>query len=109
MVKTLPSNAGCASSASDRGDKIPHGFGAKKQNLKQKQYCNKLNRDFQNDPHQNKIFVSKKRKSPKIGTECFPNVPGYKNVRGYNNQHGIITDSQTLALDIEIQWGCSNV
>ena len=81
----------------------------KNQNLKQKQYCNKLNRDFKNDPHQNKIFVSKKRKSPKIGTECFPNVPGYKNVRGYNNQHGIITDSQTLALDIEIQWGCSNV
>ena len=30
VVKTSPSNAGCASSTSDREDKIPHAFGAKK-------------------------------------------------------------------------------
>ena len=26
----------------------------KKQNIKQKQYCNKFNKDFKNDPHQKK-------------------------------------------------------
>ena len=28
----------------------------KKQKRKQKQYCNKFNRDFKNGPHQKKIF-----------------------------------------------------
>ena len=34
---------------------IPHASWPKKRNLKQKQYCNKLNKGFKNDPHQNKI------------------------------------------------------
>ena len=37
----------------------------KHQSIKQKQYCNKFNKDFENGPHQ------KKRKS----SLCFPNGP----------------------------------
>ena len=36
--------------------KIPHESWPKFQNIKQKQYCNKLNKDFKNDPHDKKIF-----------------------------------------------------
>ena len=50
MVKTLPSNAGDASSIPGEGDKIPHASGPEKknktkQNINQKQYCNKFNKD----------------------------------------------------------------
>ena len=44
VVKTSPSNAG--------GAKIPHASQPKKQNIKQKQNCNKFNKDFKNGPHQ---------------------------------------------------------
>ena len=44
MVKTLPSNAGDASSIPDLGAKIPHALQPKNQNMKQ--YCNKFNKDF---------------------------------------------------------------
>ena len=37
-----------------RGAKIPHGWWPKNQNIKQKQYCNKFNKDFKNGPHQKK-------------------------------------------------------
>ena len=33
------------------GAKIPHASGSKSQNIKQKEYCNKLNKDFKNGPH----------------------------------------------------------
>ena len=46
MVETLPSNAGGAGSIPGRGDKIPHALWLKNQNIKQKQYCNKFNKDF---------------------------------------------------------------
>ena len=36
------------------GDKIPHVSQAKKPNIKQKQYCNKFNKDFKNGPCQKK-------------------------------------------------------
>ena len=36
VVKTLPSDAGVASSVLDQGAKIPHALWAKKQNRKQK-------------------------------------------------------------------------
>ena len=50
MVKTLPFNAGGAGSISGWRAKImPRG--QKKQNIKQKQYCNKFNKDFKNVPH----------------------------------------------------------
>ena len=52
MVKTLPSNAGGVGSIPGWGAKIPHASQPKNQNIKQKQYCNKFNKDFKNGPHQ---------------------------------------------------------
>ena len=52
VVKTSPSNAGDASLISGQGAKIPHASGTKNQSIKQKQYCNKFNKDFKNDPYQ---------------------------------------------------------
>ena len=52
MVKTSPSNAGGAGSIPGPGAKIPHASRLKNQNLKQKQYCNKLNEDFKSGPQQ---------------------------------------------------------
>ena len=60
MVKTLPSNAGGASSIPGQGDKIPHALWPKNQTMKQKQYCKKFNKDFKNDPHPKNIFRKKK-------------------------------------------------
>ena len=50
MVKTLPSNVGDASSIPGQETKIPHATWPKKK--KQKQYCNKFNKDFKNSPQQ---------------------------------------------------------
>ena len=46
VVKTLPSNAGGAGSIPGWGVKIPHASWPKTQSIKQKQYCNKFNKDF---------------------------------------------------------------
>ena len=48
VVKTPPSNAEDAGSIPGWGTKIPHASQPKKkkQNIKQKQYCNKFNKDF---------------------------------------------------------------
>ena len=108
MVKTSPSNAGCASSTSDREDKIPHAFGAKKPKQNRNSIVTNSIETLKMIHIRTKSLFLKKKKIPE-NWNCFPNVPGYKNVRGYNNQHGIITDSQTLALDIQIQWGCGKV
>ena len=54
VVKTSPSNAGGAGSIPSQGAKIPHASGPKNQNIKQKQYCNKFNKDFKNGPYQKK-------------------------------------------------------
>ena len=45
-VKTSPSNTEGAGSAPGQGTKIPHAPRPKTQDKKQKQYGNKLNRDF---------------------------------------------------------------
>ena len=36
------------------GAEVPHDSWPKKQNIKQKQYCNKLNKEFKNGPHKKK-------------------------------------------------------
>ena len=46
VVQTLPSNAGGAGSIPGWGAKIPHASWPKNQNIKQKQYCNKFNKDL---------------------------------------------------------------
>ena len=50
----LPSdaNAGGAGSILGWGPKFLHALRPKNQNIKQKQYCNKSNKDFKNDPQQ---------------------------------------------------------
>ena len=34
-----------------RGARIPHALGLKNQGTKQKQFCNKFNKDYKNGPH----------------------------------------------------------
>ena len=45
-VKTSPSNAEGVGSIPGQGARIPHALGPKNQNIKQKQYCKKFNKDF---------------------------------------------------------------
>ena len=54
VVGTSPSNAGGAGSIPGRGAGIPHASRPKDQSIKQKQYCNKFNKDFKDGPHQQK-------------------------------------------------------
>ena len=60
MVKTSPSSAGGVGLIPRWGAKIPHALQPKSQNIKEKQYCNKFNKDFTNAPHQKNL---KKKKS----------------------------------------------
>ena len=55
VVKTSSSNARGEGSIPGWGARIPHASRPKNQNIKQKQYCNKFNKDFKNGPHQKKI------------------------------------------------------
>ena len=63
VVKTSPSNARGAASIPGWGAEIPHASWLMAKNPKQKQYCNKFNKDFKNGPHQKKIIKKKKRPS----------------------------------------------
>ena len=56
MVNPSPSNAGGAGS-------FPGWYASppKNQNIKEKQYCNKFNKDFKNGPHQKKFFKKEKK------------------------------------------------
>ena len=45
-IKTLPFNTGGAGSNPGQGVKIQHASEPKNQNIKQKQHCNKFNKDF---------------------------------------------------------------
>ena len=49
MVKTLPSNAGTVGSIPGQGAKISHALWPKNQSVEQRQYCNKLNKDFKKE------------------------------------------------------------
>ena len=51
VVKTLPSSSGSAGSIPGQGSKIPHASWPKNQNIKQKKYCYKFNKDPKNGPH----------------------------------------------------------
>ena len=62
LVTSPPSDAGAAGSIPGRGPKTPH---TKKHPMKQKQYCNKFNKDFEFVTHNSnkKKNLSLKRKS----------------------------------------------
>ena len=67
MVKNPPSNSGAEGSTLGWRVKILHALQPKKQNLKQKQYCDKFNKDFKNGPHQ-KIYLKILNFFPPSGT-----------------------------------------
>ena len=54
VVRTSPSNAGGA--GLKLRSQIPRASQPKSQNIKQKQYCNKMNKDLLNSPHEKKFF-----------------------------------------------------
>ena len=58
MVKTLPYKAGGLGLIPGWEAKFPFALWPKNQNIKQKQYYNKFNKDFKNSPHQ------KRKKDP---------------------------------------------
>ena len=51
MDKTSPSNAGSLDLIATGGARIPCALWPKDQNIKQKQYYNKINKGFKNDLH----------------------------------------------------------
>ena len=55
VVKTSPSNTGCAGLIPGQRAKISHASRPKSQNIKQKPFCNEFNKDFKNGPHK-RIF-----------------------------------------------------
>ena len=59
MVRILLSNAGGAGLIPGRGAKILHASQPKNQNITQKQYCNKFNKDFKKMVHIKKILKKK--------------------------------------------------
>ena len=59
VVKTSPSNVRGVGSIP--GAKMPHALWQKNQNIKQKQYCNKFNKDFLKMVHIKKYLKSKNR------------------------------------------------
>ena len=59
MVRISPSYVGGAGSISGEA-KIPRASGPKNQNIKKKQYCYKLNKDFKNDLYQKRLKKKKK-------------------------------------------------
>ena len=48
-------NEGSQGSVPGEEAKTPHAFWPKRQNIKQKQYCNKFNKDIKNGPHQKNL------------------------------------------------------
>ena len=70
VVETLSFTARGVGSSPGWGARIPHASWPKSQNIKQKQYCNKLNRDFKIWPI--KITANKlKERDRKKGKEEF--------------------------------------
>ena len=54
LLRLCASTAGGTGLIPGLGAKIPHALWAEHQNIKQKQYCDKFNKDLKNSPHQKK-------------------------------------------------------
>ena len=76
VVGTLPSNAGSEGLNPGRGAKISHASRPKNQNVNQKQYCNKFNKDFKKLVH----IKKKKTLKKKSVLRCLPRGKQTKNV-----------------------------
>ena len=82
VVKMSPPNAGGAGSTPGQGTETPHRSWLKNQNIKQKQYCNSLNKDFwKNDPHQKKTNKQKTLKKNKTKRCDVLELSGWKENR----------------------------
>ena len=57
LVKILPSIEGGAGSIPGQGAKFTHALWSKNQNVKQKQYCNKFNKDYKNAHIKNSLKI----------------------------------------------------
>ena len=55
-LRISPSNTAGAGSIPGWAAKVPHAWWPKNQNRKQKQYCNKLNKNSENGPHQKNLL-----------------------------------------------------
>ena len=77
MVKTSPLSVGSRGSIPGQvRAKIPHATQAKNKNRKQKQYCNKFNKDFKNGPLQKKKKILKKESREEVrGKALFKQRP----------------------------------
>ena len=73
VVKTSPSRVRGVSFIPDPGAKIPQTSWSKNQSIKQKQYCNKFNKDFLKCPPQKKILKNEKIFLVYILKEIVPN------------------------------------
>ena len=62
-----------------QGTKFPHALRPKNQNIKQKQYCNKFNKDFKNCPHQKNL------KDILMGNHHLPFLPPLLPSLGWRN------------------------
>ena len=60
VVKTSPSYTGGVGLIPGQAAMIPHASWPKNQNIKQKQYCNKFNKENKNGPHQKNILKKKR-------------------------------------------------
>ena len=60
-LRLFTSNAGYTGSVPCWGAKISIASWPKNQSMKQKQYCDKFNKDFKNDPHQKRKLKKKNR------------------------------------------------
>ena len=61
LIKTLPSNSGPVGLTPGQGAKILCASWPKKQNIKQKQYCNKSSKDFKMFHFKNSLKKMKKQ------------------------------------------------
>ena len=61
VVRTSPNNARGAGENPGQGARISQAPGPKNQDIKQKQHCNKVNKDFKNGPHQKKKILKIKQ------------------------------------------------
>ena len=92
VVETLHSNAGGVGSIPGGETKIPHASRPKNQNIKQKQYGNKFNKDFKNGPHQKKIFLIKINFKKRTG-QLYTSLKFFKMVQERKNNHRIAHSS----------------
>ena len=75
MVKALPSNTSGVGSVSAGGvgvyAEIPHALQPKNRNIKQKLYCNTLNKVLLKGPHPKKSIKNKESKQVKVHYRLF--------------------------------------